>query len=283
MTYGDAVHRPISARRGLRTVVLALLATALLLPSTPASAGMEHYYDFTRDVATTPGDVPARTVVSVHGSVSSGVVTRVRAVIELGAEPTADTASRVHLVYGVRESAGAGCTIMWSKLIDTLTPTDGVRRDGARLLVDEPLSDYRYEDEWNCAELVVRESGGPLAAVTDHWHGLPGDQYIVDPAGFAKIVAVDHRRLPVDRWSIVRVEVVNKGDDSLRVIVGGSGRGLRVRGAVIEGPVLTGEHRVVRVPVRLRRDRAADLSLTARPMAGFDRTHTVEVRVRPRR
>ena len=275
------MHRPTSARRGLRTVVLALLATALLLPTPPASAETVRPFDLERTTGFTPGTEPSRTLVSARADVTYGPVTRVRWQVELAAEPTAGTTANLQLVVGVLQ--GDDCMIQWYHSFPTFDPRGEAERDGTVITTEGWRDPHEQYTEWNCAEVLVAGHDGPPPSRYDYWGATAGTDLDVEPRGFARIVDVRHRRLPVGEWSYVLVDVRNERDDLSGLVIGGSGRGLRVRETAAEGPVLAGDERSYLVAVKLRRGAAADLTLVTTPTAGRDRTHTVEVRIRPRR
>jgi hypothetical protein len=268
--------------RGVRTVVLALLASAVLLLPSPVRADLTTFFVFERPVGTAPSGSPAQTLLSATADVNQGVVDRVSVTVELGAEPTPETDARAFVGFGTLEDGS--CSVYWSEGFSTFDPHDVAVRDGSRISMEATVLEHdHFPDSVTCAVVQVRTPYPQPPQLLDQLDGHVSGTVVGEPGGRARIVEVTHRRLPVGRWSHVDVEVANRGSDLWRLRVTGSGRGLRVREAVVEGPILTGERLVVRVPVLLRRDRAASLELVAHPMAGFDEQDVEVVRVRPRR
>lgn len=268
--------------RGVRTVVLTVLAsTALLLPS-PARADLTTFLTFERPAGSAPSGAPAQTLLSAKADVTQGVVDRVSVSVELAAEPTPETDASALVGFGTLEDGS--CSVYWSETFSTFDPHDAAVREGTRISLEQAVLEHdHFPDSVTCAVVQLRTPYPQPPQVLDQLHGRVSGTVVGDPGGLARILDVTHRRLPVGRWSHVDVEVANKGADLWSLRVTGSGRGLRVREAVVEGPILTGERLVVRVPVRLRRDRAASLELVTHPVAGFDERDVEVVRVRPRR
>lgn len=258
----------------------AVLLAGLLVNAAPASAGEIRGFLLERADGMPTTSEPALTITHADLDLTLSSTDRLHAVVRLGAEPTEATDADLNLHLGRFESGS--CTVEWSDQFSTYAPGEAAVREGDRLTVDRVIEDGA--GPWDCASVSLTDpEDGEI--VHDRYDGEVSSIAYFDALGLARITDVHHRRLEVGEWSFVRVEIRNRGYELTKLRVGGHGDGLLVGRVRVGGIIDHGERLVVKLPVKLRDDRAADLRVTTRPygdlyIAQRDR---VRVTVRPAR
>ena len=249
----------------VRRLVLAttIAVSAMLFITSPAFADSADAWEYDVHAAGMPAATdPARTLVSAsatryyEGQITDAVV---EATAELGSEPDATSDATLHLVFGV--TTPQGCEPKWDFSLPTYDPGTAGTRNGTTVSFRQPVATEDTE-QWTCSYFELVEPGAPTV-VHDRLDGHLDSTIIIDPAPGVVVVVRDDGRVPVGRWSALRLRVSPRAD-ATRVDIDGRSRktGVRVHRVVLGAEEL--DDKLAYLPVRLGVHRARVLVVTAR-------------------
>lgn len=251
----------MQARRIVLAATVAL--AAVLVASPPAGADYAEVWEYDVHAAGMPTTTDAaRTLVSAsvthyyEGQVTDAAVA---ATVELGAEPDPASDATLHLVFGV--TSPQGCEPQWDFSLSTYDPGTAGTRSGTTVSFRKPVP-AEGTDQWTCSYVELVEPGAP-GVVHDRLDGHLGTTIVIDPAPGVVMTVRDDGRVPVGRWSALRLRVFPRSD-ATRVVVDGRSRkpGVRVQRVVL-GPEEV-DDTMVYLPVRLGVPAPRRLVVTAR-------------------
>ena len=220
---------------------------------------------------------PAQTLTSGYATLSIGRDgSAFSATVELGAAPTPDTASDLHLRVGTVDESGA-CTTDWELVVPTLDPSGLASRDGTTVQVAASVGLEPVGLRCAVASLVAAD-GTLLDRLEDAQAGVIS----ADPGAMARIKEVTGRQVRPHHWSTVWVRVGHRGAEADGVRVTAAGAGVRVRGYTARVTLHQGDEVWAPLRVKLLTGRPAELRITARPFGylafAFPGTRTISVR-----
>ncbi|WP_296602002.1 hypothetical protein [Nocardioides sp.] len=265
-------------RSPLVAAVLLLIGVLLLVPA-PADA--DATLDFDRRPAGLPATTePAQTLSAADatlGTTSGG--SALRAVVQLGGVPGAETAADLHLRIGT--PVDGACRTDWELVVPTLEPTGFATRDGATIRIAASM-EGREDLGLRCGSVALVGMDG---AVLDQLDEDESGTVIVDPGSRSRIERVVGTAVRPGRWSTVWVRVRHRGADAVGVRITGRGDGVRARTHTEAVTLRDGGAAWVPLEVRLRGERPRRLTIRAWAVGdiAFAFPGTREVRLRPTR
>lgn len=263
---------------------MAALLAGGLASAPPAAADQGEWWEYDVHAAGMPTTTdPARTLVSAsvmryyEGQVTDAEVS---ATVELAAEPDASTDSTLHLLFGV--TSDAGCEPRWEFSLPTHDPGTAGARSGTTVTFEQPVPPEDVE-QWTCSYVELVEPGAP-AVVHDRLDGRFEAMIIIDPAPGIVMWPRDDGRVPVGRWSALRLRIFLRSD-ATRVVIDARARkpGVRVRPIVLLGEEL--DDKLAWLPVRLGVREPRTLRVRARAWnveGDLIGRSVMKVRLRPR-
>ena len=292
----------MSLRLVSRTATVPALLGALLLPALPAHAtaappaGQPRAeptpFTLVRDVGMPTTSDPSRTITAADAwaAPTTRAATEVSVTVTLGAVPTAETATDLRIAVG--HPVGATCEVVdaWVVRTDDAAYADPAAPEGVPgLAVTREVSPGQGSGP---ACLVVSladptdpgDLDEPAATDLDRWTGFPDrvSPFRAAP-GQARIIDVDHTRLPVREWSWVQVRVRIRFHGVTSIRLDGHGRDLRVEPVTVTGDFGKKEAVLLTLQVRLGAGDARTLRLdTAVAGVAQPRIDREKVRIRPR-
>lgn len=268
-------------RSPLAAAVLLLVSTMLAMAA-PAGAATVLVWEFDQRPAGLPMSVePAQTLSSGRASLAQGPESAsLQATVELAGVPAAETSADLRLEIGTVE--GGECRTDWQLVVPTLAPTGPASREGATISV--ALSTGPQEDLGSprCGSVSLVGSDG---VVLDRLEDADSGVIIADPGASSRIKQVVGTRVRPGHWSTLWVRVRHGGAEADGVRVSGGGRGVDVRSATARLTLHSGDEVWVPLRVRMRGDRARELTIRASPLGylAFRFTARREVVLRPAR
>lgn len=265
------------ASRPLACLAAAAAGLVVVPPVSTASAssGVNWTYD-TRPAGQPTTSDPAQTLTSATSSYGMGdvAVWGFSATIDLGATPTAETDARVHLVFGT--ATDSGCEPTWDHAWSTFAPTAGATRTDNQISVNMELSDDA-PDSWSCGYVQVTDVTDQT--VLDQLDGQSAPYESSPPLRFENS---QRARLPVGRWSVVRLHL--QIHDLDRLVIIGWGDDVKARKVVLGVEDLPDGRLTVRLPVKLLTHHRTRMGVQARSLSdghGLPRVNA-PVEIRPR-
>lgn len=269
-------------RSPLAAAVL-LLVGALLGVAAPAGATTVWDWQFDQRPAGLPATAePAHTLSSARASLAVEPETAVlRATVELAGVPTTATAADLRLELGTVEAGE--CRTDWALVVPTLDPTGPAARDGATIRVE--LSAPGPHDDPGARRCGSASLIGSDGVLLDRLDDDDAGVVIADPGAASRIRQVVGTRVRPGHWSTVWVQVGHRGAEADGVRVTGAGQGVQVRAHTTRLVLRSGDAVWVPLRVRLRGDRARELTISARPFGylAFAFTARREILLRPTR
>ena len=288
----------MSLRLVSRTATVPALLSALLLPALPAHAAAPSvghsrdepsHFTLVRDAGMPTTSDPSRTITAADAwaAPTSEATTEVSVTVALGAVPTAETATDLRIAVGHPDGATCEVVDAWVVRTDDAAYADPAAPEGVPGLAVTREVSAGQASGTTCLVVALAdpaETGEPAAADLDRWTGVPDriSPFRAAP-GQARIIDVEHTRLPVREWSWVQVRVRIRFHGVTSIRLDGHGRNLRVEPVTVTGDYGKKEEVLLTLQVRLGTRQARTLRLdTAVAGVAQPRIDREKVRIRPR-
>lgn len=267
-------------RSPLAAAVLLLVGT-LLAVAAPAQADTILIWRLEQRPAGLPATTePARTLARADADLTVGRDgSTLRATVELGDVPTAETGADLHLRIGTPQDGT--CRTDWEVVVPTFDPSGPASREGAAIRIVMAMA-QPTDTGTHCASAVLTAADG---SVLDQLDDAAEMQVVADAGARARIERVTGTRVRRGHWSTVWVRIGHRGADADGVEVTGAGRGVRVRRYTVRVSLRAGDEVWAPLQVRLRGGDPRTVTFSARPFGdiAFAFPGTREVLLRPAR
>lgn len=202
-----------------------------------------------------------------------------RASVELGGVPVAETGADLHLRIGT--PVDGACRTGWEVVVPTFEPSGPASRQGAAIEFAMVMGPD-FDTGTHCASVSLTAADG---SVLDQLDDAEEMLVIADTGARARIERVTGTRVHRGHWSTVWVRVGHHGAEAEGVQVTGVGRGVRVRAYTAHLTLHQGDEVWAPLQVRVRGERARELKISARPFGqiAFAFPGTRQIVLRPGR
>ena len=292
----------MSLRLVNRTATVPALLGAMLLPALPAHASAApavgqprdeaKHFTLVRDGGMPATSEPSRTITAADAwaAPTTDATTEVSVTVTLGAESSAETAADLRIAVG--HPVGATCEVVDTWVVRTDDPAyaDPAAPEGVPGLAVTREVTAGEASGTACLVVTLADPTGagdlddPAATDLDRWTGVPDrvSPFRAAP-GQARIIDVDHTRLPVREWSWVQVRVRIRFHGVTSIRLDGQGRNLSVEPVTATGEYGKKEEVLLTLRVRLSTRGVRTLRLDT-AVAGVSQpmVDREKVRIRPR-